>query len=228
MKTGVSQSKDWKSKARYVSAAGMALIVSLAYISCGGTPRTRYYTLQVPPPPGASGPKTHSVLQIERFESPDVLRDNRIIYYTSPNELNFHQYHRWSSDPSDLLTELTMKYFAEAGLFQEVYSFPAPVRADYTLRGRVVDLREMKFEKDGGGKSGVARVGLKLDLLQTRQNKVVWSARLEQTAPIEQKGVRGVVSALNVAADRLMQNAYVGISQVVEQELAQQKQGQAH
>ena len=205
----------------------LALLAALMSAACASAPKTRYYTLHLPPPPGTPGAKTHFVLQVEHFEAPDVLQDNRIIYYTSPTELNFHQYHRWSSDPAELLTELAMKYFAEAGLFQQVYSYPAPVTADYTLRGRVLDLGELKYEKDGRGKSGEARLGLKLDLLRTQQNKVVWSARLEQTAPIEKKGVRGVVDALNIAADRLLRNANSGISQVVEHEFAQ-KQEEAH
>jgi ABC-type uncharacterized transport system auxiliary subunit len=203
------------------------MLAVLACAACGSAPKTRYYTLHVPPPPSAPSPKTHFVLQVEHFEAPDILRDNRIIYYTSPTELNFHQYHRWSSDPADLLSELAMKYFAEAGLFQQVYAFPAPVEADFTLRGRVLDLGERKYEKDGRGNSGEVRLGLKLDLLRTEQNEVVWSARLEQTVPIERKGVRGVVDAMNIAAHRLLQNAYSGISQVVEHKMAQ-KQEQAH
>jgi ABC-type uncharacterized transport system auxiliary subunit len=227
VKTGVSQSKGWKNSAWRLKAAGLVLLAPLIYAACGSAPKTRYYTLHVPPPPGASSPKTHFVLQVERFEAPDVLRDNRIIYYTSPTELNFHQYHRWSSDPAELLSELAMKFFAEAGLFQQVYAYPAPAETDYTLRGRVLNLGEMKYEKNGSGKSREARLGLKLDLLQTQQNKVVWSARLERAAPIEGNGVRGVVDALNNAADSLLQNAYSGISQVVEYEFAQ-KQEQAH
>lgn len=227
MKTGVSQLKALQSRPCGLNGAGVALLAALMCAACGSAPKTRYYTLHVPPSPGESAPQTHFVLQVEHFEAPDVLRDNRIIYYTSPTEMNFHQYHRWSSDPSELLTELAMKYFAEAGLFRQVYAYPAPVQTDYTLRGRVLELGELKYEKNSRAKSGEAQVALKLVLLRTQQNQVVWSARLKQTAPIEKKGVRGLVDALNIAADRLMQKAYGGISQVVEHEFAQ-TQEQAH
>ena len=194
------------------------------FTACASTPKTRYYTLHVPPPPSASGPKTHFVLQVERFDTPDVLRDNRLIYYKSPTELNFYQQRRWSSDPGELLADLAMKYFAETGLFQQVYAYPAPVHADYTLRGRVLNFAELEYEKSDHGGLGQGKVSLKLDLIRTKDYKVVWSARLEDAEPIRKKNTRGVVDALNNAVGRVMLKAYAGISQAVEHEFAQKQE----
>ncbi|MGA8182061.1 MAG: ABC-type transport auxiliary lipoprotein family protein [Terriglobia bacterium] len=228
MKTAASQSRVWESSAGYFKAYGLVPLAALLLTACASTPQTRYYTLRTPPPPAAASAKTHLALQVERFEVPDLLLDNRIIYYTSPTELNFHEYHRWSSDPGDMLNELAMKFFAGTGLFQQVYAYPAPVHADYTLRGRVLDLGELRYETGGNGKSGGVQLGLKLDLVQTQQNKVVWSERLEQREPIQQNNVQGAVNAMNIAVEHLLQNAYGGISRVVEKEVAQkQQQGQA-
>lgn len=220
MKTAASQSKAWEHSAGCLKACGLALLVALSLTACASTPKTRYYTLHTPSPPPAAGAKTHLSLQVERFEVPDLLLDNRIIYYTSPTELNFHEYHRWSSDPGDMLSELAMRFFARTGLFQQVYAYPAPVKADYTLRGRVLELCELKYETDRSAKAGDVRLGLKLDLLQTQQSKVVWSERLEQTEPIQGNNVQGAVSAMNIAAEHLLQNAYGGISQVVDKQVA--------
>jgi ABC-type uncharacterized transport system auxiliary subunit len=228
-KTVISQSKGWGTRVPSQKAGGLVLLLILLCTSCASTPKIRYYTLHTPPPPAAVSPRTHFTLQVERFDVPDLLLDSRIIYYTSPTELNFHEYHRWSSDPGDLVSELAMKFFAKTGLFQQVYAYPAPVNADYTLRGRVLDLGELKYQTNGSGRSGAARLGLKLDLLQTRQNKIVWSARLEQTSPIERNNVQATVDAMNIAAERLLQNAYGSISQVVEQGVTQKpQQEQAH
>lgn len=228
VKTVVSQSKDLVSKVRCREATWLVLLTALLHTACASSPKTRYYTLGTPQPPASVPNGTHFTLQVERFDAPDLLSDNRIIYYTSPTELNFHEYHRWSSDPADLLSDLAMKFFAKTGLFQQVYAFPAPVKADYTLRGRVLDLSELKYDT-GGGKSGEVRLGLKLDLLQTGREQVVWSSRLEQTEPIQKSNVEGAVDAMSTAAERLLQNAYRGISQAVEREGAQgQQKGQAH
>lgn len=227
MRTVASQSKGLGNSAGCLKVAGIALLATLMFAACASTPKTRYYTLRVPRTPSASGPKTHFILQVEQFEAPDVLRNDRLIYYKSPTELNFYQNRRWSSDPTELLTELAMKYLAETGLFHQVYTYPAPVQTDYTLRGRVLNLAEIQYEKGDKKGLGRGRVGLKLELIRTREDKVVWSARLEDAAPIQKKNVRGVVDALNRAAAQLMQKAYAGISQVIEQESGQ-KQEQTH
>lgn len=224
MKTAVSQLKAWESSAGCVKVCGLVFLVALVSSACASTPKTRYYTLRTPAPPAAENPKTDLTLQVERFGVPDLLLDSRILYYTSPTELNFHEYHRWSSDPGDMLSELTMRFFAATGLFQQVFTYPAPVHADFTLRGRVLDLGELKYKTGGSGKSDGARLGLKLDLYRTGENKIAWSERLEQTEPIQQNDAQGAVNAMNVAAERLLQNAYQGISRVVEQEAGQQQQ----
>lgn len=216
MKTAGSHLKDWESRAGYLKAYCLVFGAALFLTTCASTPKTRYYTLHIPAPAAASA-RTNFTLQVERFDAPDLLLDNRIIYYTSPTELSFHEYSRWSSDPVDMLSELAMRFFAGTGLFQQVFAYPAPVRADYTLRGRVLELSEMKYEPGGKGKSGGARLELKLDLVQAGQNKVAWSERLEQTEPVQQDNVRSAVNATNIAAERLLQNAYQGISRVVEQ-----------
>ena len=221
MKTVASQSKASAGRALYPKATGLALLAILLSTACASTPKTHYYTLRTPPPPAEVNPQTHFTLQVQRFDVPDLLVDNRIIYFTAPSELNFYEYDRWSSDPGEMLSELTMRFFAETKLFQQVYAYPAPIKADYTLRGRVIDLGQMKYVKESQGKSGVARLSLKLDLLQTQQNKVVWSARLEQTAPIEKDNVKAAVEAMNLAAARVLQGAYGSISQIVEHQVAQ-------
>jgi ABC-type uncharacterized transport system auxiliary subunit len=219
VKTVVSQSKALGSKVRCSKVLALALLTALLSSACASTPKTHYYTLHTPPPPSALSPQTHFVLQVERFDVPDLLLDHRIIYYNSPSELNFHEYHRWSSDPGEMLSDVAMKFFAETNLFQHVYASPAPVKADYTLRGRVFDLSDMKYNKSSQGKSGTALLGLNLDLLETQQNKVVWSARLKKAAPIERNNAEGTVDAMNVAADRLFDDAYSGISQVLNTKL---------
>lgn len=222
----MSQLKGWALNSRCLGAAGAVLLAVLISAACGPS-GTRYFTLLVPKAPAATGPKTRFILQIEHFDAPDLLRDSRIIYYTSPTQLRYYQRDRWVSEPGEILSELALKYFAETELFQQVYPYPAPTPADYTLRGRVFDFAGIAYGKNDLGKAGEARLGLELDLIATEQNKVVWSARLTDTEPAQKNNVQGIVNAMNAAAERLFQQAYGGISQAVESN-ASQKQDHAH
>ncbi len=225
--SAVSQLKGWTHKILHRKLIGFGLLLAAISAGCGSVPKTHYYTLRTPPPPSAPQTKTDFVLQVERFDVPEMLRDDRIVYYTSPTELNFYQYHRWSSSPGAMLSEFSVKYFSEAGLFKAVYSYPAPVHADYTLRGRLLDLAELDYEPGGNGKAGKGRAGLALDLVRNRDNDVVWSVRKEVEVAVRKKGMQGVVDALNMASQELLQDAFSGIAPVVERESAQE-QGQSH
>ncbi|MCL5006196.1 MAG: ABC-type transport auxiliary lipoprotein family protein [Acidobacteria bacterium] len=227
MKTAASQLKGWTDKIRYGRAISSAMLFAVICSGCASVPKTHYYTLRTPALPPAPQVKTDFVLQVEPFDAPEMLRDDRIVYYSSPVELNFHDYHRWSSNPAALLSDLAVKYFAETGLFKEVYLYPAPVEADYTLQGRVLDFAQMDYEKSRNGKRGKGRVSLALDLVRTRDNAVVWSTRREDEVAIEKKGMASVVDALNTASQQLLGDAFSGIAGVVGREFAQ-KQGQSH
>ncbi len=57
--------------------------------------------------------------------------------------------------------------------------------------------------------------------------KVVWSAGLEQSAPIERKNIQALMNAISIAAGRLMENAFGGVSQVIERETACKQEQEA-
>lgn len=224
MKNGASSSRGWNLKSLRFGAIPAALFGGLLCAGCGSVPRTHYYTLALPSPPSVEETKTTLVLQVERFAASEMFRDDRIVYYTSPTELNFYQYHRWSSDPAAMLSRLAVRYFADLGVFKQVYRYPAPVPAEYTLRGRILDLEEVDYGKEGGVKVPKARLGLKLELVRTEDNRVVWSTRREVQQPIERKGVGGLVDALNLASQGLLRDAGTSIAQVVERESAPAQQ----
>lgn len=48
--------------------------------------------------------------------------------------------------------------------------------------------------------------------------KVVWTARLEQSTPIERKNIQALVNAMSIAAWCPKENAYGGVSQIMERE----------
>ena len=172
-----------------------------------------YYTLQMPAPPARTDPKTAFVLGVEHFRAPEMLRDDRILYYQSPTEMNFYQYHRWGSDPASMFSELALGWIQGAGVFTEVRMLPAREPVDYILRGRLEHFEEV--DEAGGSK---ARVSVELTLLRSRDHKVVWSDQRQAESAVQEKGVAGVVQALNESSQQILREALPGMIEQVERE----------
>ena len=90
----------------------------------------------MPAAPAPTDPRTSFVLGVEHFRAPEILRDDRIVYYVSPTQMNFYQHHRWGSDPATLLSEFTAQWLESSGVFTQVKMLPVRERVDYTLGGK--------------------------------------------------------------------------------------------
>ncbi len=200
-------------------AAALGLLGTILCASCGGVPKTYYYTLRVPPAPPASDPKTTFVLGVERFRGVEMLRDDRIVFYRSPTELNFYQYHRWSAEPATMLTEMVARWLDEMGIFTLVRMLPSREPVVYILRGRLFNFEEVDYE--GGGKG---RVNLELTLVRTRDRQLVWQITRQVERPIEEKGMTGVVNALNASSEQLLREALPGLAARIESEFKESQQ----
>lgn len=190
-----------------------ALAVALLSASCGSVPKTYFYTLQPPAPPAVTDAKTTLTLGVEHFRAAAMLRDDRIVYYRAPTEMNYYQYHRWGSDPATMLSELSLEWVAATGVFAQVRMLPYREPLDYVLRGRVSSFEELDY----GGESKV-RVGLELTLVRSRDHKVVWSEQRRVENSVPEKGMAGVVKGLNASSQQLLNDELPGLLAQVEQD----------
>jgi ABC-type uncharacterized transport system auxiliary subunit len=210
----------WSGSAPSRAGLGAALALLAAVgVSCGSLPKINYYALRVPAAPETKDPNARGVLGIERFRAAEVLRDDRIVYYESPTQLNFYQYHRWGSDPATLLTDLVARRLSQTGVFSEVRRLPSPEPVDYVLRGHLLNFEEVDYEAGVKG-----RVALEMTLFRSRDHKVVWSERRQVESAAEGKGVAGVVNALNAASVRLLDEVLPALIAQVERDLQQGSQ----
>ena len=205
-------SKTWNHEGR--ALLSVAVFVSAAVITgCGGVPKTHYYTVAMPALTPVNDPKTSFVLDVERFRAPEVLRDDRILYYQSATELNFYEYHRWTAAPADMTADLVARRLKGADIFREVRLFPHSKPGDFVLRGHLLNFEEVDYQS-----GGAVRVGLELALVRTRDHQVIWTDRRLATRGLEGKGVEGVVKSLNDATGQLLNEFLPALSAEVERE----------
>src|SRR4051812_15680007 len=82
---------------------GLATLMIL--VGCGSVRYPNYYTLKLPAPPDPpASENAHATLAIREFSAPAYLRQGAIVYKTSPEQIGFYDYHRWATEPSDVVT----------------------------------------------------------------------------------------------------------------------------
>ncbi len=194
-------------------AAFAVALVGMLLCGCGKIPSTRYYTFKFPALAPATDSKTNLVLEIEPFRASDNLRDDRVLYFESPTQFSYYEYHRWSPDPAAVVAEMTKRRVQEMAVFAHVRSSPTHEPADFLLRGRLLNFEELDYAP--GGK---VRVALELRLVRASDHKTAWSDRREVERSIDEKGVDGVVNALSAATDQLLSQALPGLGAEVERE----------
>ncbi len=192
-----------------VTTCTCALLLS----GCAGKVRyPNYYALSIAPAAQADPPvsRQSATLAVRRFETPAYLRQGRIVYRESPDQIGFYEYHRWASDPGAAVTTALIDSLRSSHLFASVGPYASEQRPDYLLTGRLERLDEIDY---GGGVKVEARLSAELTNLRT--GAVVWTGDASQTSKVDQRNVSSVVSEMNAALQVSIQRLLKGMHEQV-------------
>ena len=193
------------SGARFAFFALTALLLA----GCAGKVRyPDYYMLALAPSKGpAAGNEGYKLpaVAVQRFETPAYLRQGRIVYRQTPEQIGFYEYHRWVSDPGQVVTTAMIDSLRAAGVFSTVQTYDGEAHAPYVLQGRLEHLDEVDYE------NGVrVEVRLNAQLLDPKTGTAVWAGDTTKNIIVEQRQVRSVVQAMGQATqdgvDQLVQD----------------------
>ena len=131
---------------------GIFLLFLCLCCSCAGLQqqgsRPEFYTLEYNPPEPSSMDPLPVVIKIERFLVAPPYNTNQIIYRDSSFKRDSYIYHRWSSNPGDLVTQLLNRDFKRSGLFEAILPYETVFSSDYTLEGSLDDFLEWDRPED--------------------------------------------------------------------------------
>jgi ABC-type uncharacterized transport system auxiliary subunit len=187
----------WMSVKRTVSM----VVLFLAPVIQAGCSRVRYptyYTLNLPgaPDPPASE-NARATLAIREFSAPTYLRQGPIVYKTSPDEVSFYAYHRWATDPREVVTTAVFDRLRAGGAFARVQLYDGRPDVGYVLRGRLEKLDE--FDYDGGVKVEVA---LSAQMTNIATGATVWTNTVSEVGVVNKRDIPTVVSEMNLTMER--------------------------
>jgi len=175
--------------------------VTLLMASCGGKVlRPHYYALEIPPAPAqaVSDARLPGTVAVRRFDTPAYLRQGRIVYRPTPEEVGFYEYHRWAADPAETVTMAVIDSLRSTQLFSRAKRYDGQNAQDYLMLGRLERLEEIDY-------GGAVRVEAKLsaELINLRTGATEWTGDATDTSRVDPRNVNSVV----VAMDHAVQNS---------------------
>ena len=185
--------------------------LTLLLASCGGgVRRPHYYALEIPPAPDRmpSAPRFPGTVVVCRFETPSYLRQGRIVYRETPEEVGFYEYHRWAAEPAETATMAMIDTLRSARLFSFVRRYDGHNQQDYLLAGRLERLEEIDY-------GGPVRVEAKMsaELVNLRTGATEWTGDAPATLNVENRNVDSVVRAMSRAVQNSIDQLVANLDQ---------------
>ncbi len=182
----------------------------LLFSSCGGgkIPTTRYYALDLPAAPQQTPQDAlrHTVA-VMPMGATEMLKQDRIVYRPTRQEVGYYEYHRWAEDPRSSIQKALMARLRRTGAFATVAPFDGRTRADFQLRTRIDRLEEVDFEQ------GVKVYAvISAELVDGQTARVVWTGTGSGQGAVTQSDVGEVVSRMSEAAQQALDELAEGIS----------------
>ena len=175
----------------------VAAVVLVAGLACGGNvPPTNYYVLNLSAPVPAANALRHTAVLMP-IRAGRIIRQGRIVYRESPQQVGYYEYHRWAEDPHETVRRSLVRHLRGRGTFSAAVPFDGRTKSDFILRGELTRLEEVDY-----GGSVRAEVELFLELVDALTASVVWSASASESETVPASEVRSVVERMSVATDR--------------------------
>jgi ABC-type uncharacterized transport system auxiliary subunit len=200
-----------KNRIRKLGFAVLAT-VALTAVACGSAPRTFYYTVEKNPISAARPGTLPGQVGVAKPRASHLLRQDRIVYFSNQNELNFYHYHRWAEPPPVLVQSLIIQELRAAGLFGDVVVYRAQPGLDYLLRGRLLAMEEVDE-----GSEVRARFSLALELVRQEDNHTLWSQQHQCERAVSGETVETVVTTINACVDETLTQLTRSLGQALSQ-----------
>ena len=187
---------------QHAAVFAIAVAMSTVFVGCLGKVRyPTYYELHLPPAPDPPpGPEARASVAIREFRSPSYLRQGPLVYRASAEQIGFYDYHRWATDPRDIVTNAIADRLRASGNFADVTVYDGRSHSDYIITGRLEKLEEVDYE--GGVKVEVA---LSAQMTDIRRGTTVWANSVSDMENVAERSVPAVVSEMSHAMDRAIE-----------------------
>lgn len=174
------------------------LLLAATLVACGGS-RPQHYTLAYTPSAAGATGGTKGQVGVAVPRASHLLRQDRIVYFTADNELNFYAHHRWAEPPNRLVQSLLIRQLRATNAFDDIVAYRAQKGLAYVLRGNLLSMEEVDSPSEIK-----ARFRLELELVRQEDDHVVWTARHGCERSVPGKTVGAVVDTMSGCAQETL------------------------
>ena len=147
----------------------------------------------------AASPASPASLVVRPFTAQQPYNRDRIVYRSSPYQVDFYHYHRWVSKPADMVTTLTRRALQQSNLFSTVYPTP-DVPADIRLGGVVRQCEEIDQAQ-----SWQAVLSIDVWLRRSRNASPFWFETYSATQQATKRNPAAVAEAMSRNLQEILQ-----------------------
>jgi ABC-type uncharacterized transport system auxiliary subunit len=191
-------------------AAGFLLpmVIAGSLAGCGATRPMQYYQLTVPPDVHHADANASGVsLALGPLVASHLYREDRIVFGSGPQQMGTYEFQRWTEPPAEMIEEVLLRELRASGRYREVFTQRSASHADYVLRGRLYDFKEVS------GSPLQARVTAEFELRDMKSGSTVWSHYYNHDEPVSGKDVAAMVAALDRNVQRGVGEVKAGLEQ---------------
>ena len=190
----------------------MAVVVLPAVVLLNGCfasqTAKRYFELR---PPATETPlqKTDKAILVEPVASEGIYDDFRIVYRTSPYQVNFYSYDFWANKPADLIQSAIFSFLQTSGVFDEVGKLMVSENPEVVFKSRLKAIEEID-----GGNVRYARLALEMEMVDYKTGGVILKHSFDRRLRLPK---RDIVLLPKVISDILEKELRFMITAFVEQ-----------
>jgi len=171
----------------------LATLSIVVLFACGHVPETRYFLIHYQSEP-QSMKKVGGTLVVKRFSSERIYNQDKFVYRPSDYEVKFDNYRRWTTLPSEMLTEQAVAHLRASGLFDRITMTPP---SDFKFLELSANIQE--FDEVVQGQDRVARIALWVSIKKFPERELVWEGLIKSEQPIVKPDTEGIVEAVSKA-----------------------------
>jgi ABC-type uncharacterized transport system auxiliary subunit len=144
----------------------------------------------------------NELVRIGRFPAAPSYNTSAMLYRPEPHKVATYNYHRWRTNPGDMVTEHLLNDFRSSGLFHAVFSYRDAEEVRFVVDG---DLEEFLLSRTGQGWEAVLSVEMSLRCTDKTvpNRKILFQKRYRTAEPLTKESPEEFAGAMSRAMARV-------------------------